>query len=184
MNGASMPARALLGVLRLYKALLSPLFAGSCRYLPSCSDYMAEAIERHGPVSGVWLGLRRLSRCHPWGGSGLDPVPQQWGPGTGDLGSVRAGDTPMLAPAATQARPSLKPDSGVGRPGRSQSRSRFPDPQALTVRRDLTGSRRGAGQNWSPAPGPRSQTLRRDLTGRRHGAGQNWPPIPDPRCLP
>jgi hypothetical protein len=69
--------RAVLAALRLYKTLLSPLFAGSCRYLPSCSDYMAEAVERHGAAAGTALGLRRLSRCHPLGGSGLDPVPER-----------------------------------------------------------------------------------------------------------
>ncbi len=62
--------------LKAYKAVLSPLFAGSCRYLPSCSDYMAEAVERHGAAAGVALGLRRLATCHPLGGSGLDPVPE------------------------------------------------------------------------------------------------------------
>jgi putative membrane protein insertion efficiency factor len=65
----------LLRALRVYKVLLSPLFAGSCRYLPSCSDYTAEAIARHGAIVGVGLGLRRLSRCHPLGRSGYDPVP-------------------------------------------------------------------------------------------------------------
>ena len=69
--------RAVLAALRLYKTLLSPLFAGSCRYLPSCSDYMAEAVERHGAAAGTALGLRRLSRCHPLGGSGFDPVPER-----------------------------------------------------------------------------------------------------------
>jgi putative membrane protein insertion efficiency factor len=68
---------AALAALRVYKAALSPLFAGSCRYLPSCSDYMAEAIERHGAAAGAALGLRRLARCHPLAGSGLDPVPEQ-----------------------------------------------------------------------------------------------------------
>jgi putative membrane protein insertion efficiency factor len=69
-------ARAVVAALRLYKTLLSPLFAGSCRYLPSCSDYMAEAVERHGAAAGIALGLRRLARCHPFGGSGLDQVPE------------------------------------------------------------------------------------------------------------
>ncbi|MCU0250992.1 MAG: membrane protein insertion efficiency factor YidD [Vicinamibacterales bacterium] len=70
-------AIAVLTALRLYKTLLSPLFAGSCRYLPSCSDYMAEAVERHGAAAGTALGLCRLCRCHPLGGSGFDPVPER-----------------------------------------------------------------------------------------------------------
>jgi putative membrane protein insertion efficiency factor len=77
-HGDAIPltSRAVIAALRLYKMLLSPLFAGSCRYLPSCSDYMAEAVERHGAAAGTALGLRRLARCHPLGGSGLDPVPE------------------------------------------------------------------------------------------------------------
>jgi putative membrane protein insertion efficiency factor len=70
-----LPARALLAVVGGYQILLSPLFAGSCRYEPSCSRYMAEAIRRHGAVRGGWLGVRRLARCHPFGSSGFDPVP-------------------------------------------------------------------------------------------------------------
>jgi hypothetical protein len=69
--------RTSLAAIRLYKWLLSPLFAGSCRYLPTCADYTAEAIERHGAVRGAWLGARRLARCHPFGGSGHDPVPHE-----------------------------------------------------------------------------------------------------------
>jgi putative membrane protein insertion efficiency factor len=69
-------ARALLGLIRTYKYLLSPMFTGTCRYVPGCADYMAEAVARHGAVRGAWLGLRRLSRCHPLGGSGHDPVPR------------------------------------------------------------------------------------------------------------
>jgi putative membrane protein insertion efficiency factor len=65
----------LLVVLRGYKILLSPLFAGSCRFTPSCADYMSEAIRVHGAVSGLRLGLRRLGRCRPWGPWGFDPVP-------------------------------------------------------------------------------------------------------------
>ena len=69
--------RAALGLLRLYKLLFSPLFAGSCRYLPSCSDYAAEAVTRFGVVRGSFLAARRLARCHPLGGHGLDPVPDR-----------------------------------------------------------------------------------------------------------
>lgn len=64
-----------LAALRAYKLMLSPIYAGSCRFLPSCSDYAAEAIRRHGVCYGVWLAATRLGRCHPLGGSGLDPVP-------------------------------------------------------------------------------------------------------------
>ena len=67
--------RAALRALRAYKVLLSPFFAGSCRYVPSCSDYAAEAIAAFGAVKGSALALRRLARCHPLGGHGLDLVP-------------------------------------------------------------------------------------------------------------
>jgi hypothetical protein len=66
-----------LAALRCYKILFSPLFAGSCRFVPSCSDYARDAIVEHGLVKGTWLALRRLSRCHPLGSSGLDPVPRR-----------------------------------------------------------------------------------------------------------
>jgi len=64
------------GLIRSYQLLVSPMLGPSCRYLPSCSDYAAEAIERHGPLMGTWLALKRLARCHPWGSSGYDPVPE------------------------------------------------------------------------------------------------------------
>ena len=67
--------RSVLALLALYKILLSPFFSGSCRFLPSCSDYAREAVTVHGTAKGVWLAARRLSRCHPLGSSGLDPVP-------------------------------------------------------------------------------------------------------------
>jgi uncharacterized protein len=68
-------ARIVLAVLRGYKLLVSPLFTGACRFHPSCSTYTAEAIRLHGVIRGGWLGLVRLSRCHPFGSSGFDPVP-------------------------------------------------------------------------------------------------------------
>jgi putative membrane protein insertion efficiency factor len=61
--------------IRGYKLIISPLFVGSCRFVPSCSDYAAGAIERHGLLSGTWLALKRLARCHPFCAGGHDPVP-------------------------------------------------------------------------------------------------------------
>jgi uncharacterized protein len=71
----TLPQRLALRLLRLYKLAFSPMFAGSCRFLPSCSDYAAEAIRLHGAVRGTLLSVRRLARCHPFAASGLDPVP-------------------------------------------------------------------------------------------------------------
>ena len=71
--------RGALALLRAYKILFSPMFAGSCRFLPSCSDYAAEAVTRFGVVRGSLLAARRLSRCHPLGSHGLDPVPRAGG---------------------------------------------------------------------------------------------------------
>jgi uncharacterized protein len=61
--------------IRVWQLLLAPVLPPSCRYLPSCSHYAEEAIVRHGPARGSWLALRRVCRCHPWGGGGFDPVP-------------------------------------------------------------------------------------------------------------
>jgi uncharacterized protein len=62
-------------IVRVYQAMLSPFFPDSCRFQPTCSAYMVLAIEKHGVVKGGWLGLKRMARCHPWGGHGHDPVP-------------------------------------------------------------------------------------------------------------
>lgn len=75
LNELSLVARGALAFLRGYKYVLSPWFTGACRYVPSCADYMSEAITRHGAGRGLWLGTRRLGRCHPFGGHGHDPVP-------------------------------------------------------------------------------------------------------------
>ena len=58
-----------------YRYFISPLTPPSCRYTPTCSQYMVEAVTKYGPFKGTWLGIKRLLRCHPWGGSGYDPVP-------------------------------------------------------------------------------------------------------------
>ena len=65
----------MLGGIRFYRKRLSPLKPPSCRYYPTCSAYAVEAIEKYGPARGGWLALRRIARCHPWGGAGADPVP-------------------------------------------------------------------------------------------------------------
>ena len=75
-NPPAPAARIVLGLLRGYKILISPLFTGACRFQPSCADYMAEAVSMHGARRGVWLGLGRLTRCRPFGGHGYDPVPR------------------------------------------------------------------------------------------------------------
>ncbi|MSO76138.1 MAG: membrane protein insertion efficiency factor YidD [Alphaproteobacteria bacterium] len=63
------------GLIRAYQLTLSPWLGIHCRYLPTCSHYALDALERHGPARGMWLAAGRLLRCHPWGGSGYDPVP-------------------------------------------------------------------------------------------------------------
>ncbi len=69
-----MKAIALWGI-KVYRDVISPYYAGSCRYSPTCSHYGEEAITRHGFVKGGWLTVRRVARCTPWGGNGADPVP-------------------------------------------------------------------------------------------------------------
>lgn len=61
--------------LRGYSYFISPLLGNHCRFYPSCSHYARQAVERHGVIVGVWLGLKRLARCHPWQAGGVDPVP-------------------------------------------------------------------------------------------------------------
>ena len=71
------------GLVRLYQAGISPLLPGTCRYKPTCSNYALAAIERFGPWKGSWLALRRIGRCHPFGGHGYDPVPPAAGEASG-----------------------------------------------------------------------------------------------------
>jgi hypothetical protein len=61
--------------IRFYQRAISPMLPAACRYQPTCSQYAVEAIKKYGPIKGLWLAIKRILRCHPWGGSGYDPVP-------------------------------------------------------------------------------------------------------------
>ncbi|PKQ24975.1 MAG: membrane protein insertion efficiency factor YidD [Actinobacteria bacterium HGW-Actinobacteria-5] len=65
----------LIGLLKVYRAVISPLYGNVCKYYPSCSAYALEAVTVHGAVKGSWLSARRLASCHPWAAGGYDPVP-------------------------------------------------------------------------------------------------------------
>jgi putative membrane protein insertion efficiency factor len=65
----------LLAPVYFYKYCISPYTPASCRYAPTCSEYAIQALKKHGPFKGLYLATRRILRCHPWGGSGFDPVP-------------------------------------------------------------------------------------------------------------
>jgi putative membrane protein insertion efficiency factor len=70
------PRRVLMALIWVYQNTLGPALPRSCRYEPSCSRYAYEAVEKYGAVRGAWYAIKRLARCHPWGGSGFDPVPE------------------------------------------------------------------------------------------------------------
>ncbi len=80
----------LIGLLKAYRALISPLYGQVCRYHPSCSAYALEAVTEHGSLRGTWLAVRRLGHCHPWAAGGYDPVP----PRNVSSRTVSAGSTP------------------------------------------------------------------------------------------
>jgi len=98
----SLPVRIALLALRFYKTYLSFLFAGNCRFDPTCSQYAYQAIERFGVPRGVWLGLKRLLRCHPLSRKfGYDPVPENW--------REEAPQTAQVAATATASHPTEIP---------------------------------------------------------------------------
>lgn len=68
-------AKILIALVRFYQKFISPVTPSTCRYTPTCSSYMVEAIKIHGALKGSWLGIKRIARCNPWGGHGYDPVP-------------------------------------------------------------------------------------------------------------
>lgn len=79
MNLARLIDRSVASLLTLpvifYRRCISPLTPPSCRFTPTCSEYALQALKKHGAIKGSWLTIKRLLRCHPWGGSGYDPVP-------------------------------------------------------------------------------------------------------------
>ncbi len=77
VTSRSLPAVLLIGLIRGYQLFVSPALPASCRYLPTCSEYAREAIVAHGAVKGGFLAVKRILRCHPWGGAGFDPVPER-----------------------------------------------------------------------------------------------------------
>lgn len=62
-------------MIKVYQWIISPLIGPKCRYTPTCSQYSIQAIQKHGLAKGIWLTIKRVGRCHPWGGHGYDPVP-------------------------------------------------------------------------------------------------------------
>jgi putative membrane protein insertion efficiency factor len=78
MIEAIRPRNLLVRMIRVYQKLVSPGLGANCRYSPTCSSYAAEAVTRFGVVKGVWLGMKRIGRCHPLRDGGYDPVPENW----------------------------------------------------------------------------------------------------------
>jgi putative membrane protein insertion efficiency factor len=64
-----------IGLIKIYQWVISPLFGPKCRFTPSCSNYALQALKKYGVFKGTWLAVKRIARCHPWGGHGYDPVP-------------------------------------------------------------------------------------------------------------
>lgn len=71
-----LPRNICVAILVAYRAVISPLYGDVCRYYPSCSSYALQAIQQHGVVRGIWLGARRILRCHPWAAGGVDDIPE------------------------------------------------------------------------------------------------------------
>jgi len=94
-----LPRLVLWGLIRVYQLFISPLLGQNCRFTPTCSAYALEALEHHGALAGGWLAIRRILRCHPWGGMGYDPVPVAQHHSTRVNGAVLLSDSDETGPA-------------------------------------------------------------------------------------
>ncbi len=104
----------LIGLLKVYRAVISPLYGNVCKYYPSCSAYALEAVTVHGAVKGSWLAARRLASCHPWSLGGYDPVPgtpaaAAWQAEQADKAAATAQSTGPLGPSQQDA--AARPDA-------------------------------------------------------------------------
>ena len=77
INSLKLPVLGLIGLIRIYQKMISPWLGQRCRFHPSCSNYCIDALRQHGMVSGLWLGIRRIFKCHPFHPGGYDPVPSK-----------------------------------------------------------------------------------------------------------
>lgn len=100
MFALMLPRNVCVVILRFYRAVISPLYGDVCRYYPSCSSYALQAIQQRGVIRGIWLGTRRLARCHPWAEGGIDDVPV-----TRVLPTTPFGFVVAAHPAAASAAP-------------------------------------------------------------------------------
>ena len=74
---SNLTSKCLILIIRFYQIFISPLTGNNCRYHPTCSAYFIKSLQIHGPIKGFFLGVKRISKCHPWGGKGFDPVPEK-----------------------------------------------------------------------------------------------------------
>ena len=74
---SNLTSKCLILIIRFYQIFISPLTGNNCRYHPTCSAYFIKSLQIHGPFKGFMLGVKRISKCHPWGGKGYDPVPEK-----------------------------------------------------------------------------------------------------------
>jgi len=88
--------KLIVAILRLYQWVLSPMLPSACRYYPTCSEYMRQAVEKYGVARGLWMGAKRLLRCHPFHAGGIDPVPEDVGYWMSDVGKDRILSTDRL----------------------------------------------------------------------------------------